>query len=654
MNPTRRAILKSVPAALLAQPARNRRDLVRRHNPTLAAFNPRSPLSIGNGEFAFTADITGLQTFPARYENGCPLCTQSQWAWHSFPNPMNFSLDNFRMAPGGYPVESKGQLDAYNWLRENPHRLNLARIGLRLPPGEPTAIQQTLDLWSGVLSSRFEIGGVPVTVETCVHPDFDLLAVTISSPLIDRRALSVAFAFPYASTGIDASDWSKPALHRTSVERQTAHSYSFLHELDAGRYSLSLTWEGDAQLAPGADHEFLLTPSAGPMSFLAHFSPVPVRTVVTVRQCFDAARDHREKFWNSGISIPIENPELERRVVLSQYLTAIQSAGSLPPQETGLTCNSWYGKFHLEMYWWHTAHFALWGRPELLERSFAYYERILPAARATAKRQGFAGARWPKMVGPDGRESPSNVGPWLIWQQPHPIEIAELLYRAKPTRATLERYAPIVFESAEFMASFARYDEPNSRYVLGPPLIPAQENHPPHDSWNPAFELEYWADALEIAQTWRHRMKLKENDKWERVRSQLSALPVKDGVYLAHENCPQTYTERNRDHPSMLMALGYLPGKKADPATMRRTYQKVQQTWKWSDTWGWDYGMMAMTAARLGEKQWALDALLMDTPKNQWLPNGHTWQRANLPVYLPSNGALLSAVALIQQWKMEI
>jgi hypothetical protein len=35
--------------------------------------------------------------------------------------------------------------------------------------------------------------------------------------------------------------------------------------------------------------------------------------------------------------------ELERRIVLSQYQTAIQCAGSLPPQETGLTCNSWFG-----------------------------------------------------------------------------------------------------------------------------------------------------------------------------------------------------------------------------------------------------------------------------------------------------------------------
>jgi hypothetical protein len=52
-----------------------------------------------------------------------------------------------------------------------------------------------------------------------------------------------------------------------------------------------------------------------------------------------------------------------------------------------------------------------------------------------------------------------------------------------------------------------------------------------------------------------------------------------------------------------------------------------------------------MTAASLGETGLALDALLMDTPKNTYLPNGHNWQRASLPCYLPGNGALLLAVA---------
>jgi hypothetical protein len=54
-----------------------------------------------------------------------------------------------------------------------------------------------------------------------------------------------------------------------------------------------------------------------------------------------------------------------------------------------------------------------------------------------------------------------------------------------------------------------------------------------------------------------------------------------------------------------------------------------------------------MTAARLGETEIAIDALLMDTQKNRYLPNGHNWQRSNLPCYLPGNGGLLYAVAMM-------
>ena len=54
----------------------------------------------------------------------------------------------------------------------------------------------------------------------------------------------------------------------------------------------------------------------------------------------------------------------------------------------------------------------------------------------------------------------------------------------------------MVFESAEFMADYAHYDAKSARYVLGPPVIPAQENHPPRETWNPTFELEYWDYAL--------------------------------------------------------------------------------------------------------------------------------------------------------------
>src|SRR5262249_38624983 len=317
------------------------------------------------------------------------------------------------------------------------------------------------------------------------------------------------------------------------------------------------------------------------------------------------------------------------------------------PQETGLTLNSWYGKFHLEMHWWHAAHFPLWNRLPLLEKSLGWYNQTLPAACALAAMQGYKGARWPKMVGPEGRDSPSPIGPLLIWQQPHPIFYAELCYRARPARATLERYARIVFETATFMASFAHAEAKTGRYVLGPPVIPAQENHPPRETWNPTFELAYWAWGLKTAQRWRERAGLGRRAEWDQVIAKLSPLPVRDGVYLAHENCPQTFTERNTDHPSMLGALGVLAGDGVGRQTLRRTLGVVMRQWKWETTWGWDYPLAAMTAARLGEPETAIAALMMETEKNRYLPNGHNWQRANLPCYLPGNGGLLYATAMM-------
>jgi hypothetical protein len=655
----------------LAQSLIDRKALVARHSPSIHKLDPLSPLSLGNGEFAFTADITGLQTFPDEYEKTMPLCTMSQWGWHTSPLPPGLDPKSLRLTQYnthgrrvGYHTRGEGQTELFNWLRENPHRLHLGRLGLRLlttNQGEArvsdiTDVEQTLELWSGSMTSRFKMQSVPVIVKTSVHPGLDLLAVAIESPLIEQGRLSVRLSFPYGSSEMRAADWSRPDRHQTTLVSGSGNRLEFRRALDADSYSVVIDSERRAVLLKESGHTFLLTPAreSTRLEFVVAFQPhVSAGSLPTAARTFAASAVHWQNFWTEGAVIELAESkdtralELERRVVLSQYLTAIQCSGSLPPQETGLTLNSWYGKFHLEMHWWHAAHFALWNRLPLFEKSLGWYETILPLARELAKSQGYAGARWPKMVGPEGRDSPSPIGPLLIWQQPHPIVYAELCYQTHANRHTLERYRSIVFESAQFMASYAFFDAASSRYVLGPPVIPAQENHPANETWNPTFELAYWAYGLRIAQQWRLRLGMKRNPDWDNVIEKLSPLPIRDGVYLAHENCPQTFTERNHDHPSMLAALGMLPGTGVDRETMRRTLHKVMKEWQWDKTWGWDYPLTAMTAARLGEPKIAVDALLMTTEKNRYLPNGHVWQRQNLPCYLPGNGGLLYSVAMM-------
>src|SRR5215471_4517753 len=123
------------PAATLI----NRKALVTRHNPIVTKLDPLSPLSIGNGEFSFTADVTGLQTVLKEYEKTVPLCTMSQWGWHTTPLPAGLNPNGLRLAQYdthgrsvGYHTSSEGQTALFDWLRQNPHRLNLVRIGLHL------------------------------------------------------------------------------------------------------------------------------------------------------------------------------------------------------------------------------------------------------------------------------------------------------------------------------------------------------------------------------------------------------------------------------------------------------------------------------------------------------------------------------------------
>jgi hypothetical protein len=652
----------------------DREALVSRHCPEIRKLNPLAPLSLGNGEFAFTCDMTGLQTFPEEYENGMPLCTMSQWGWHTSPRGADtkalrlIEYDTYGRKVG-YATSSDGQSGLYNWLRENPHRLHLGQIGLRLlkatgqeaRPADVTRVDQKLDLWRGILTSRFNFEDVPVTVRTAVHPVLDLLAIDIDSPLIAKQRIAVRISFPYGSPAMNAADWNRAQAHTSAILRKAAGRVDLHRRLDDDEYFVALDSAGDSTFATEKPHTFLITP--GPrqrrlkvvIRFTRRASSAPMPAA---RETFAASAEHWKRFWTRGGAIEFvgsRDPralELEHRVVLSQYLTAIQCSGSKPPQETGLTVNSWYGKFHLEMHWWHAAQFALWNRIHLLEKSLGWYDTVLPRARELARSQGYAGARWPKMVGPEGRDSPSPIGPLLIWQQPHPIFYAELCYRKHKTLRTLERYRSIVLESADFMASFAFLDEKTRRYVLGPPVIPAQENHPPRETWNPTFELAYWRFGLNIAQRWRERLGMQRSAAWDSILSKLSPLPVLDGVYLAHQNCPQTYVERNYDHPSMLGAFGVLTGDGVDGDTMRRTLDRVMKEWQWDKTWGWDYPLTAMTAARLGKAGVAIDALMMTTEKNRYLLNGHNWQRPNLPCYLPGNGGLLYAVAMMAAgWK---
>lgn len=660
----------------------DREALVARNNPQVSSFDSLASLSVGNGEFAFTVDATGLQTFPLVYKKGVPLGTQSQWGWHSFGNPNKYKPEEYlkehdfgRGHKEIYACQFKEdgrQKEASNWYRMNPHRLHLGIVGLELgddvKTSDITDIAQTLDMWNGVINSHFTLKGNAFDVQTVCHPQMDMISASITSPA--RAGVKLHFPYPTGAHADDACNWDANNKHTTDIVFENAQSAVLKRTLDSTVYYVSLRWEGKASLKEKSANYFVLTPAEDKLAFSCKFTSAfpgtvfesepavytSADTLPTFAETLAAGNSYWNNFWKNGAAVDFSHctdpraKELERRVVLSQYLLAIQSAGSVPPQETGLTYNSWFGKFHLEMIWWHQAWQALWGHPELLDRTLGWYETVEPVAREIARRQGFDGVRWMKMTDPSGTEAPSNVGSFLIWQQPHFIYLAELVYRANPSDEVIKKYNHLVQETAKFMYSFATYDEFHGRFILKG-AIPAQETLRAATTINPPFELSYWHYAMNVAQQWRERAGEKRNLEWDEMIDKLSPLAYnEDSLYLAAENAVDTYKDIRftSDHMAVLGSVGILPMNKLIRADyMKNTLHWVWDNWNWGKTWGWDYPMTAMNATRLGEPEKAVGALLMDKRTNTYLLNGHNYQDGRLRCYLPGNGGLLTAVALM-------
>ena len=735
----------------------NRQAVVSRNNPIVSEANSLASLSVGNGHFATTVDVTGLQSFPFEYGAGVPLTAMSDWGWHKFKNTERLtpkesqkSVDLGHGHPEVYAVEyktpstnggvSNRNVLATKYFRINPHRLNLGTIGLEMHTARGDSvrladlrnIRQEQHIYDGKIESAFTADGQPVEVTTACLPDRDALVCRVKSKLLQKKqaVVTLRFSYPTGNHADDANDWTKPTLHASLLEKEGTNFAVIKRIIGATQYYVTVSWEGQATLTERADHEFVLSTTADVLAFQAEYVEAPAGAggqaapATTPPFLFDQALKstikHWNRWWQTGAIVDFSQctdpraRELERRVVLSQYLTQINCANNMPPQETGLTYNSWFGRPHLEMTWWHMVDFALWNHPEVVAKVLDWYNDVAyPVARQIAERQGFKGVRWMKMTDPWAGEAPSNTGSFLIWQQPHYIYMAEEMYRATPTPATLKKYGEQVEQTAAFMADFVTRQVSSVNHGLTFTSIreqydlrgqtAMQESMSKDFSYNHPFELAYWRYGLTVAQQWRERQGLERHADWDEIIRRIAPLPEANGIYVAGlpkgntntlqafdpfdtvggvttgqkaadnaanssnatAKSTETFTEKLRnDHPAVLGACGLLPSANAlgqspsrktpyrselyNDDQMRQTLAWVMKNWNFKTTWGWDYGMIAMAAARLGDPKTALDALLIDTQKNTYLVSGHNFQTPDrLRLYLPGNGALLTAVAMM-------
>ena len=721
-----------------AQTPIDRHALVSRHDIDWPNLTGQIPL--GNGNFAFNADGTGLETIGGN--------TMSHWSWHNYPLPSGVTQTD--LTPWATPDHgrltgktTKSPEPLYSWERINPQPLNLGRIGFidadgaRLDASEVKIDSRHLDLWTGLLTSHFTYRGQSVAVETCVDPKSDTVAVHVASPLLNDGTLRLLLDFPAPAHGDRAwaGDFMKIAGHQTERINSTDQRLNLNRSVDDAHYQVALAGNGFeihpapasvlkidsarfgsgpggwtdvtakvaslqedggitvqaaaknlgldpapspqpsrleityflngtkqtvnvpqngtwAMAAGSSPHRFLISASKGgdTIDLTCHFGVTaaadPLPSVAEVEA---ACSSSWPAFWKSGGAIDLSGSkdprwmELERRIVLSQYELAVQSAGDNPPAEEGLTgLDGWQSKWHFEMIWWHLAHYALWDRWSMADKALTIYQRVTPAARAIAQNFDYKGLLWPKSTGPNGYNDGYPYEMPLLWREPHPIFFAELDYRLHPTPATLQKWKEVVFGTADFMADYPTRDA-NGQYNLENVWPETEGKRFPN---NPIFELGYWRVGLEMAQQWRVRLGLARDPHWDDVLTHLAPLPVKDGLYIFDNDRTDTYTLRRFDHIDIISNMATLPAFPGlDPTIAHNTVKEVGNNWQWDGCWGWDFPLMAMASSRVGEPQFAVDALLNPSIKNQYDERGLNL-RGTTP-YLPGNGGLLYAVAMM-------
>ncbi|KAL4894860.1 Six-hairpin glycosidase-like protein [Aspergillus ambiguus] len=683
-------LLLSLTAPVLARIDRER--VVTRYNVIRTSLidNETTPLQVGNGAFSYSADSTGMQSF-------LPFNTLSSWAWHndSLPADGENIRDYHGVAmethgrPVYYDIPDNSLPGASQWPISNPNRINLGRIGLRykghtLSESLITDPRQELDVWNGVITSTFKVDGEDVQVKT--HGDFesDSVAFEINSELVSSGDLIVEMDFPYPPIHTTAYKFEVfvgvydfPMNHTTSivgkVERNAAHIYHQLQETD---YFVNLRWPPSSPLGLSKPenatinerHRYLLKPATNSqeITFTANFSPekqLADKPSAIIRR--NAAGWNN--YWKAGgfvdltLSSNSKADELQRRIILSQYHVRVNSAakGQLP-QESGLMNNGWYGKFHMEMAVWHAAQFATWGRQSHFDDIFPHiYETLLPSSIARARSMGWDGARWPKMteIG-TGVSSPGGINGLLLWQQPHPMYLAELAYQVSPTRQTLQKWDRVLTNTADYMASYPWKNSTSGYFDLGPPAYGVTENTPPTESLNLAYEIAYWRYGLDIARGWKKRLGETIPAKWTIVAQHLAPPPQVDGIYAVYEGLNGSWwqdTELNGDPRSLIMLQGILPDTPAVNTNVSlKTAERVWDVWTDDKIRGWGRPVLAINAARLGYPERAIYHL---TAYDYWKFDDAGFAErggdgGTPPPYMPGNAGFLYAVAYMAAgWK---
>lgn len=574
-------------------------------------IDSKNPVTIGNGDFAITLDQTGTQSLYEIYKD-IPLSTMSNKNW--------FYKDKKDIKPSyvdgkAYMLFNLDNDPNYQINRQYPFKYSFMQILLYdndklIDINNIKDVKQELDLYKGIVTSSFNYKEKINKTITFIYQDHDEFNFKLQS---DNLNLALKFNYPsYTKNG-----YRLDILPNVLVKEDRI---TLLYD-DKNSLSFKLKSSSKYQIV-----ENTLIFDDNNVSFSLALDEIKEGKLL-------------DEFWKCDNGIIIDNEELVKKMVLSKYLLHVNSTGIYPPQESGLTYNCWNSKFHLEMHLIHSLWNIYNNHVGDLVKSFDYYLSIMPSSLKRASLNGYKGLRFPKMTGPDGEDSPSNIGPLLIWQAPHILFMLQEIYYLYNKENIIKKYEPLISGTIDFMISFLTLKD--SKYQMLDPLLEACESIPLDRCQNPSFELEYWRYTLERQPKIDTVLYGHQRYDYLDITSKIITPKEDDGIYLKTYGVIDKY-DLYKDHPTEGFLMSFFKSKIVDKEKMVKTIDYILKNMDLSSYWGWDFPFLGLSLLNCGEIEKSIEVTQLNTINNQYLYNGYnTSPRDDLKAYLPGNGAFL-------------
>lgn len=574
-------------------------------------IDSKNPVTIGNGDFAITLDQTGTQSLYEIYKD-IPLSTMSNKNW--------FYKDKKDIKPSyvdgkAYMLFNLDNDPNYQINRQYPFKYSFMQILLYdndklIDINNIKDVKQELDLYKGIVTSSFNYKEKINKTISFIYQDHDEFNFKLQS---DNLNLALKFNYPsYTKNG-----YRLDILPNVLVKEDRI---TLLYD-DKNSLSFKLKSSSNYQIV-----ENTLIFDDNNVSFSLALDEIKEGKLL-------------DEFWKCDNGIIIDNEELVKKMVLSKYLLHVNSTGIYPPQESGLTYNCWNSKFHLEMHLIHSLWNIYNNHVGDLVKSFDYYLSIMPSSLKRASLNGYKGLRFPKMTGPDGEDSPSNIGPLLIWQAPHILFMLQEIYYLYNKENIIKKYEPLISGTIDFMFSFLTLKD--SKYQMLDPLLEACESIPLDRCQNPSFELEYWRYTLERQPKIDTVLYGHQRYDYLDITSKIITPKEDDGIYLKTYGVIDKY-DLYKDHPTEGFLMSFFKSKIVDKEKMVKTIDYILKNMDLSSYWGWDFPFLGLSLLNCGEIEKSIEVTQLNTINNQYLYNGYnTSPRDDLKAYLPGNGAFL-------------